>query len=159
MAYFREHNVDVRMVRIFNTYGPRIRPDGAYARAVPRFILQAIGNKEITVYGNGLQTRSFTYVTDTITGILSAFCSDSAAGEVFNIGNSEEITILELAKRLKEISRCNSSLVFCPLPEDDPKRRKPDLKKAEKELKWCPKVSLEKGLARTVYWFEKSLNQ
>ena len=156
MAYFREHKLDIRIARIFNTYGPRIRPDGTYARALPRFILQALENKDITIYGDGSQTRSFTYVTDTIIGILSVFCNENAIGEVFNIGNCDEMTILELAKRIKQIVSCKSNLVFLPLPVDDPRRRKPDIRKAEKELNWRPRVSLEEGVLRTVSWFKEN---
>jgi len=158
MAYYREHKLDVRIVRIFNTYGPRIRPDGAYARALPRFTLQALSNKDITVYGDGSQTRSFTYVTDTITGILSAFCNENAVGEVFNIGNSEEITILDLAERIRRIVRSKSNLVFYPLPKDDPRRRKPNTSKAEQKLNWRPEMSMDKGLNRTVTWFNQVPN-
>jgi UDP-glucuronate decarboxylase len=157
MAYFREHQVDVRIARIFNTYGPRIKPDGAYARVVPRFILQALGNQDITVYGDGSQTRSFTYVTDTIKGILSVFCAETVAGEVFNIGTSEETTVLKLAEILKKSAGSTSKIVFLPLPMDDPKRRKPDIGKAERKLKWQPNVLLEEGLNRTLSWFKESV--
>lgn len=156
MAYFREHKVDVRIVRIFNTYGPRIRPDGAYARVVPRFILQALGKQDITVYGDGSQTRSFTYVTDTIKGILSVFCAETVAGEVFNIGSSEETTVLELAETLRKSTRSKSKIIFLPLPMDDPRRRKPDTGKAERKLKWQPNVVLKEGLNRTLSWFKQA---
>ncbi len=156
MAYFREHQVDVRIVRIFNTYGPRIRPDGAYARVVPRFILQALRKQDITVYGDGSQTRSFTYVTDTIKGILSVFRSDEAVGEVFNIGTSEETSILNLAEKIEKAVGSSSKIVFYQLPEDDPKRRKPDSRKAESLLKWYPQVGLDVGLDRTISWFKSS---
>jgi UDP-glucuronate decarboxylase len=154
MAYLREYGLDVRVVRIFNTYGPRIRPDGVYARALPRFIAQALGDKDITVYGDGSQTRSFAYVTDTITGILSVFCSENTAGEVFNIGDSKETTVLELAKLIRLSTQSKSSLSFSPLPADDPRRRKPNLQKAEKILTWKPSVALEEGVSRTISWFK-----
>ena len=153
MAYYREHELDVRIVRIHNSYGPRMRADGVYGRALPRFILQALKGIHITVYGNGCQTRSFCYISDTLKGVLSAFCNDKAKGEVFNIGSSQEITILELAEKIKKIVGSKSRIVFRPLPKDDPKRRKPDINKAEKVLNWHPEVSLEEGLGRTTRWF------
>jgi len=157
-AYFREHQVDVRIARIFNTYGPRIRPDGAYARVVPRFILQALRKQDMTVYGDGSQTRSFTYVTDTIKGILSVFCTEGVAGEMFNIGNSEENTVLELAEIVKKSVGSPSKIVFLPLPMDDPKRRNPDIGKAERKLKWHPEMGLGEGLNRTISWFKQHTN-
>lgn len=153
IAYHRQYGVDSRIVRIFNTYGPRIRADGAYARALPRFILQALNNEDISVYGDGSQTRSFCYVTDTLRGILSAFSADVAEGEVFNIGNPEEVTILELAEKIRNTARSNSKIRFCPLPPDDPKRRRPDITKAKKILNWSPRVSLTEGLNKTIKWF------
>lgn len=156
MAYSREHQVDARIARIFNTYGPRIRPDGAYARVVPRFIFQVLGKQDMTVYGDGSQTRSFTYVTDTIKGILSVFCAETVAGEVFNIGTSEETTVLELAEILKKSAGSTSKIVFLPLPMDDPKRRKPDIGKAERKLGWHPNVPLNEGLSRTLSWFKEA---
>jgi UDP-glucuronate decarboxylase len=158
MAYFREHQVDVRIARIFNTYGPRIRPDGAYARVVPRFILQALGKQDITVYGDGSQTRSFTYVTDTLKGILSVFCAETLGGEEFNIGTSEETTVLELAEIVKKSVGSPSKIVFLPLPMDDPKRRNPDIGKAERKLKWHPEMGLGEGLNRTISWFKQHTN-
>lgn len=159
MAYHREHASDVRIVRIYNTYGPRMRPDELYGRAVPRFILQALNDCDITVYGDGSQTRSFGYVSDTLRGILSVSCNDEANGKVFNIGNPQETTIIDLAKKVKEITGSKSKIVFCPLPEDDPRRRKPEIKKAIKELGWYPKVILEEGLARTIKWFSGKANE
>jgi UDP-glucuronate decarboxylase len=155
MAYNREYKLNMRIARIHNTYGPRMRGDGAYARALPRFILQAMKGDDITVYGDGLQTRSFTYVSDTIRGILSAFYSNKTRGEVFNIGNPQETTILDLAKKIKEAINDNASIKFCPLPADDPKRRRPDIKRAKNILYWYPKVGLDQGLLRTIEWFRR----
>lgn len=152
MAYRRQHNLDTRIARIFNTYGPRIRLDGIYGRVVPRFIGQALNGEPLTVFGNGLQTRSFTYVTDQIWGLLRLASLDAAPGQVINIGNTDEITILALAKKVIELTGSSSEISFSPLPEDDPLRRRPDITRARKVLCWEPKVPLEKGLARTIEW-------
>lgn len=153
-AYHREYGLDVRIARVFNSYGPRIRSDGFYARAVPRFVAQALANKPITVYGDGMQTRSFCYIRDTITGLLCLLTNKKAEGKAVNIGNPEETTILELANTVKRFTKSISSIVFRPLPEDDPKKRCPDISKAERLLGWKPKISLEQGLMRTVSWFQ-----
>lgn len=154
MAYRRQYGLDIRITRIHNTYGPRIRSDGNYARALPRFIDQALKGEDITVYGDGSQTRSFCYVSDTIRGIIAAIYNDRAEGEVFNIGNPYEISILGLAEKIKELTHSTSKIVFRPLPEDDPKRRSPSILKAKKRLNWQPKISLEDGLKRTIKWFK-----
>jgi len=152
-AYNREYGLNVKIARIFNSYGPRIRADGLYGRAVPRFILQALNNQPITVYGDGQQTRSFCYVSDTILGLLRLTTSKKASGEPVNIGNPNEITILTLAKTVKAIAKSTSPIVFRSLPEDDPKRRCPEMSKAKKFLEWHPKMNLKKGLQRTINWF------
>jgi len=154
MAYARQHRLDVRIARIFNTYGPRMRADGVYGRVIPRFIHQALNNRPITIFGDGKQTRSFCYVTDQIEGLLRLAWFDSASGEVVNIGNPKEMTILELAEIVKEITNSNSPLEFHPLPPDDPKRRCPEISKAKKLLNWEPKVKLEEGLKKTIEWFK-----
>jgi UDP-glucuronate decarboxylase len=153
MAYSKQYGLDVRVPRIFNSYGPRLREDGLYGRALSRFILQALTNQHITVYGNGKQTRSFCYITDTVTGLLLLASGTKAKGEVVNIGNTKEITILELAQKIKETTRTKSNIEFYPLPKDDPKRRCPDTKKLEGLVDWRPSVGLEFGLERTVAWF------
>ncbi|MEM3737530.1 MAG: UDP-glucuronic acid decarboxylase family protein [Candidatus Bathyarchaeia archaeon] len=153
VAYIREYGLDVRVVRIFNTYGPRIRADGAYARALPRFITQALRGADITVYGDGSQTRSFCYITDTLIGIWDILTNPKARGEIFNIGNPHEITILQLAEKIKEITQSKSKITFHPLPRDDPKRRCPDITKAKTILGWQPETTLEEGLTKTVNWF------
>jgi UDP-glucuronate decarboxylase len=157
MAYSRTYQLDVRIVRIFNTYGPRIRADGAYARAVPRFIRQALSNEEITVFGDGSQTRSFCYITDTIAGILRTVTCSAARGQVLNIGSPAEITISDLARTVKRLTRTASRIVYKPLPPDDPKRRRPDISKARELLSWSPEVSLEDGLARTISWVRNTI--
>jgi UDP-glucuronate decarboxylase len=153
MAYHKQYGVDVRIPRIFNSYGPRLREDGLYGRAMSRFIMQALADKPITVYGDGKQTRSFCYVTDTVTGLMLLTVNKKAKGEVVNVGNSQEITILELAEKIKEVTKCKSNLTFHPLPKDDPKRRCPDTSKLERLVKWNPKVKFEAGLNRVITWF------
>ena len=157
-AYHREHGSDIKIARIFNTFGPRLRADGTYARALSRFIVQALANRDITVYGDGSQTRSFCYVSDTITALLLQMSCGEAEGEVINIGNPGEIRILELAQRIKALTGNGSGITFHPLPLDDPRRRCPNIKKAKKLLGWQPKVSLEEGLTKTIKWFEKSVH-
>lgn len=156
MAYYKQHNLDTRIARIFNTYGPRIRMDGIYGRVIPRFIGQALNGEPVTVFGDGSQTRSFTYVTDQIEGLLRLALLDAARGQVINIGNVNEITVLELAKKVIEITGSSSAISFHPLPQDDPLRRRPDITCAKQLLYWEPKVPLEKGLVRTIEWIKMS---
>jgi UDP-glucuronate decarboxylase len=153
MAYNKQYGIDVRIPRIFNTYGPRLREDGLYGRAMSRFIHQAITNQPITVYGNGKQTRSFCYITDTIIGLMLLTTNPKAKGEVINVGNPQEKTILELATKIKEITKSKSEITFHPLPKDDPKRRCPDTTKLENLAGWKPNVTFEDGLERTITWF------
>ncbi len=154
MAYRSQHGMDTRMVRIFNTYGPKMRADDIYGRVVPRFIEQALNNDPITVFGDGTQTRSFTYITDQVEGILRLASTDKASGEVVNIGNDKERTILDLALMVKELTGSSSDITFHPLPVDDPKRRCPDISKAKRLLKWQPKVGLKEGLLKTINAFK-----
>lgn len=155
VAYQRQHGLDTRIARIFNTYGPRIRMDGIYGRVVPRFIDQALKGDPLTVFGDGLQTRSFTYVTDQIEGLLRLASLDGAKNEVINIGNTNEVTVIELARKIISLTHSISDIMYEPLPEDDPVRRNPDISRAEKLLKWKPKVQLETGLTRTIEWIRK----
>lgn len=157
MAYFREHGVDVRILRIFNTYGPRMRLDDG--RVIPNFIGQALRDEPLTVYGDGSQTRSFCYIDDLVEGIFIATMKEGLEGEVFNLGNPEEYPIIELAKKIIEITGSNSSIEFLPLPEDDPKRRCPDISKAKNILGWEPKISLDEGLKLTIEYFSKKINR
>jgi UDP-glucuronate decarboxylase len=158
MAYSKQHGLDVRVPRIFNSYGPRLREDGLYGRALSRFILQALTNQPITVYGDGKQTRSFCYITDTVTGLMLLTTNPKAKGEVVNVGNTKEITILSLAEKVKEATKTKSAIEFHPLPKDDPKRRCPDTRKLERLVDWKPNIPLEKGLTRTAKWFLSNKN-
>jgi UDP-glucuronate decarboxylase len=153
MAYSKQYGLDVRIPRIFNSYGPRLREDGLYGRALSRFISQALSGQPITVYGEGKQTRSFCYITDTVTGLLLLTANPKAKGEVVNIGNSQEISILDLAQLIKKDTNTKSTIEFHPLPKDDPRRRRPDTSKLEGLVGWKPDVSLDYGLKRTIEWF------
>jgi nucleoside-diphosphate-sugar epimerase len=153
MAYHRFHGVDVRIVRIFNTFGPRMRPDDG--RAVSNFLVQALQGKPITVFGDGSQTRSFCYVDDEVRGFLGLLESDHV-GPV-NVGNPAEYTILQLAELAVEVTGSSSDIVFEPLPEDDPARRRPDISLARSLFGWEPEVDLRDGLARTADYFREAL--
>ncbi|MCD6050517.1 MAG: NAD-dependent epimerase/dehydratase family protein [Verrucomicrobia bacterium] len=150
MAYHRQHKMETRIVRIFNTYGPRMRlRDG---RVVPAFISQALGNKPVTVFGEGKQTRSFCYCADLIEGIYRLMMSDYPLP--VNIGNPHEMTMLEFAEQIIRITGSKSRIVFKPLPQDDPKQRRPDITKAKQLLKWEPKVPFAEGMRRTIEYFK-----
>jgi dTDP-glucose 4,6-dehydratase len=152
MAYHRFHGVDTRIVRIFNTYGQRMRlTDG---RAIPTFIRQAMAGEPLTVNGDGSQTRSFTYVTDLVDGIWKLM--NASVNDPVNIGNPREMTLLELAKRVLALSGSRSELVFTALPEDDPKVRQPDITRARTLLGWEPRVELDDGLRQTIDWYRRS---
>ncbi|HLG53757.1 MAG TPA: UDP-glucuronic acid decarboxylase family protein [Vicinamibacterales bacterium] len=153
MAYHRVHAVDAKIVRIFNTYGPRMRlRDG---RAVPAFMSQALANEDVTIFGDGTQTRSFCYVTDLVDGILGLMDSDT--NEPMNIGNPHEVTIEQIARTIIRLVGSTSRLVYRPLPVDDPKQRQPDITRARTLLGWEPKVGLEEGLLKTVGYFKTKL--
>ncbi len=153
MAYHRTHGVDTRIIRIFNTYGPRMRmQDG---RAIPAFITQALKNEPITAFGDGSQTRSFGYIDDLVEGIVRL--SRSSYHEPVNMGNPEEYTILQLAEKIIEFTKSKSRVEFHPLPQDDPKQRCPDITVAKRELKWEPKIKLTEGLRPTIEWFAKQM--
>jgi dTDP-glucose 4,6-dehydratase len=157
MAYHRSHGVDTRIVRIFNTYGPRMRPrDG---RVVSNFIVQALRGEPLTVYGSGDQTRSFCYVDDEIEGITRLLLAPNceAIHQPVNIGNPEERTVLEIARLVLELTSSASRLVFSALPEDDPKVRRPDIGRARELLQWCPGISLEAGLRQTIQYFRNKI--
>ena len=149
MAYHRYHNMEVRIVRIFNTYGPRMRKNDG--RAIPAFLSQALEGKNMTVFGDGSQTRSFCYVTDLVEGIYRLLLSKE--NSPVNIGNPTELSLIQLAQVIKRLTKSKSKIVFRPLPEDDPKVRKPDISKAIRLLKWKPKVALDEGLRKTIDWF------
>lgn len=153
MAYHNYHNVETRIIRIFNTYGPRMRLDDG--RALPTFMSQALKGEDITVYGDGLQTRSFCYVDDLVDGIYRLLLSDYH--RPVNIGNPSEITLLQFAEEVQKLVGTNSKIVFEPLPQDDPKQRQPDITKAKEILGWSPKVDRHEGLKRTLEYFKQSL--
>jgi dTDP-glucose 4,6-dehydratase len=150
LAYHRYHGLDTRIVRIFNTYGPRMRPNDG--RAVCTFITQALDGQDLTLFGDGSQTRSFCYVTDLVDGILRLF--DSSEPDPVNIGNPDEIPVRKLAEEVIELTGAKSKLVTRPLPQDDPKQRRPDITRARTLLDWEPKVQLEEGLVKTIEYFK-----
>jgi len=152
MAYHRVHGLDTRIVRIFNTYGPRMRKNDG--RAVPNFIMQALTGKALTVYGKGGQTRSFCYIDDLVRGIYALM--SSRINEPVNIGNPNEVTVSEIAKLIIKITGSRSKITHKALPEDDPKLRRPDIKKARRYLKWAPQVPLEEGLGNTIKYFRNT---
>ena len=152
-TYSRTYNLNTKIVRIFNTYGPRMQLNDG--RVVTNFIVQALKGEDITVYGDGSQTRSFSYVDDTVNGIIALM--ESSYNEVFNIGNPNEITINELASKIIELTNSNSKLINKLLPQDDPKQRQPDITKAKSLLKWQPEVELEVGLSKTIEWISSEL--
>ncbi len=156
-VWAREKGVDIRTVRIFNTYGPRMDPkDG---RIFPNFITQALKGEPITVYGDGSQTRSFCFVSDLVAGMMAVMETDNARDEVYNLGNPQEETVLTTAKKIKAMTQSESKIVFEPLPQDDPSRRRPDIGKIKSEIGWEPNVDLETGLRETINYFREKLNQ
>ena len=153
MAYHRAHGVDTRIVRIFNTFGPRMRLNDG--RAIPAFMSQALTGAPLTVFGDGSQTRSFQYIDDLIEGLWRLM--NAKVHEPVNLGNPQEMTLLELAKRILRLAGSHSEIVFRPLPEDDPKVRQPDISRARQLLKWEPRVDADEGLRLTLEWFRKKL--
>ena len=148
--YHREHGVDIKVIRIFNTYGPRMNPDDG--RVVSNFIVQALKGENITIYGDGTQTRSFCYVDDLIEGMYRMMNSEDFTGPV-NLGNPGEFTMIELAEKIIELTHSSSKLVYCPLPSDDPTQRRPVIEMAKDRLGWEPKITLEEGLKKTIEYF------
>lgn len=152
MDYHRQNNVDIKIIRIFNTYGPRMRPDDG--RVVSNFIMQALRGEDITIYGDGKQTRSFQYVDDLIEGMLRMMATENFTGPV-NLGNPGEFTMIELAEMILKMTNSNSKIIFTPLPADDPKQRKPNISLAKDKLNdWEPKIRLEEGLIETIKYFK-----
>ncbi|PIQ78794.1 MAG: NAD-dependent dehydratase [Parcubacteria group bacterium CG11_big_fil_rev_8_21_14_0_20_41_14] len=151
-AYHRQHDVDIRIVRLFNVYGPRMATNDG--RVMPNFIQQALNNQSITIYGTGDQTRSFCYVDDMVSGLISMMNSDNTNGPI-NLGNPAEITMRSLAQTIIRLTNSESELSYLPLPEDDPHRRKPDITLAQKKLNWDPIIDLETGLQKTIDYFNK----
>ena len=153
-SYNRIYNIDSRIVRLFNTYGPKMQINDG--RVVTNFIVQALNGEDITIYGKGNQTRSFCYVSDTVAGIIKAM--DSESNEVFNIGNPDEITILQLAETIIQLTESKSGVKYQELPDDDPSQRKPDIDKAINILDWKPDIGLEEGLNKTIVWVKANLH-
>ena len=154
-TYSRSYGLKTKIVRIFNTYGPRMQLNDG--RVVTNFIVQALRNENITIYGDGTQTRSFSYVEDTVAGIISLM--NSTEYDVFNIGNPNEMTVGQLAEKFIELTDSTSEIKYLELPNDDPKQRKPDITKAKTKLNWEPKVNLDEGLAKTITWVEEQLSK
>jgi UDP-glucuronate decarboxylase len=152
--YHRQNRVDIRVVRIFNTYGPRMHPDDG--RVVSNFIVQSLRGSDLTLYGDGSQTRSFCYVDDLIEGLVRMMNIEGFTGPV-NIGNPDEFTIRELAEKVCKLTKAKSKIVFKPLPQDDPKQRQPDIALAEKRLGWKPAIPLDDGLRKTIDYFKLNL--
>lgn len=154
--YYRQHNLDIKVVRIFNTYGPRMHPNDG--RVVSNFITQALKGENITIYGDGSQTRSFCYVDDLIEGFVRVMASEKSVTGPINLGNPGEFSILGLAEKIIQLTGSKSQIIFMPLPIDDPKQRQPDIALAKEKLSWQPKVNLEDGLKETISYFKNLLN-
>ena len=154
-TYSRSYDLKTKIVRIFNTYGPRMQLNDG--RVVTNFIVQALRNENITIYGDGTQTRSFSYVEDTVAGIISLM--NSTEYDVFNIGNPNEMTVGQLAEKIIKLTDSTSEIKYLELPNDDPKQRKPDITKAKTKLNWEPKVNLDEGLSKTITWVEEQLSK
>jgi dTDP-glucose 4,6-dehydratase len=154
-TYARSYNLKTKIIRIFNTYGPNMQLNDG--RVVTNLIVQALNNEDLTIYGDGTQTRSFSYVSDTVAGIIAMM--NSRHYEVFNIGNPYEITVEELAETILKLTDSKSKIIYKPLPNDDPKQRKPDITKAKDKLNWEPKVDLETGLTSTIDWIKEELSK
>jgi len=155
--YYRQHNLDIKVARIFNTYGPRMHPNDG--RVVSNFIIQALNNDQITIYGKGKQTRSFCYVDDLIEAFIRFMNTDKGFTGPVNLGNPAEFSILELAEIVIDLTGSKSQLVFKPLPEDDPQQRQPDISVAKEKLNWEPKIGLKEGLQKTIQYFDRILSQ
>ena len=154
MAYHRQHGIDTRIARIFNTYGPRMRQDDG--RVIPNFITQALRDEPLTVFGDGSQTRSFCYISDLVAAICKLMLSDVI--EPVNLGNPHDMTIKELAEKIISVTGSSSTITYRPLPQDDPKTRRPDITRAQNLLGWQPRATLEDGLCATIGWFKNQLN-
>ena len=154
MAYHRQHGIDTRIARIFNTYGPKMRQDDG--RVIPNFITQALRDEPLTVFGDGSQTRSFCYISDLVAAICKLMLSDVI--EPVNLGNPHDMTIKELAEKIISVTGSSSTITYRPLPQDDPKTRRPDITRAQNLLGWQPQMTLEDGLCATIGWFKNQLN-
>lgn len=150
-VFLHKYNVDARVVRIFNTYGPKMRTDDG--RALITFVIEALNNQPLTIFGDGSQTRSFCYVDDLVDGLMKAMFTDGTKGEVFNLGNPEEYSMNDLARKIKEMTESQSEIIYKELPPDDPKQRRPDIGKAERVLNWKPQISVDEGLQKTIEYY------
>jgi len=150
--YHKQNNVKIKIIRIFNTYGPRMHPDDG--RVVSNFIVQALKNQDITIYGEGQQTRSFQYIDDLVEGMIRMMASSDELTGPINMGNPNEFTILELAEKVIELTKSKSKIIYKPLPQDDPMMRQPNISLAKKELNWSPKIELDEGLLKTIEFFK-----
>ena len=157
MEFYRQYKVDVRIVRIFNTYGPHSQMDDG--RIVPNFITQALNGQLLTIHGDGLQTRSLCYVTDLVDGLMRAMFMSGTTGEIYNLGNPEEHTVREYAELIIRLCESPSQFVFEPKRQDDPERRQPDISKAKEKLHWAPRMDLETGMQKTIAWFRQERAQ
>lgn len=155
LAYHREHGIDTKIIRIFNTYGERMRPEDG--RVIPNFISQALSRKALTVYGTGSQTRSYCYVNDLVRGIVCVM--NSRLNRPVNLGNPNEMSVLLLAKKIQKLTGSNSRIVYKPLPQDDPKQRCPDISLAKRELGWSPQIALDSGLIKTIEYFKTKIQR
>lgn len=155
--YWRQHHIPIKVARIFNTYGPRMHPNDG--RVVSNFIVQALLNRDITIYGSGSQTRSFCFVDDLVNGLIRFMATEDSVTGPLNIGNPAEYTILELASTIVEMTNSRSNIVFRPLPEDDPRQRQPDISRAKDHLSWSPTIPLREGLQKTINYFEQVVTQ
>lgn len=155
IAFYKEYDVDVRIARIFNTYGPRLDPGAPYSRVVTRFVERALKGLPLEVHGDGLQTRSFTFISDTVRALLKLGCCEKCSGDVLNVGNDEEVTIRELAELVLKLTGSNSPIIHVPPRPLDPRRRKPNIKKARELLGWEPLVPLAEGLKLTIEWYRR----
>ena len=153
--FHKKHDLDVRIARIFNTYGPRMSPSDG--RVISNFIVQALKNEPITVYGDGSQTRSFCHVSDMVDGLMKLMFTDGLGGNVINLGSRDEVAVLEVAKLIKKLTGSKSEITFKPLPKNDPKRRNPDISKAKNLLGWEPSIALDEGLHKTIEYFRSVL--
>lgn len=153
--YYRQLKIKIKVIRIFNTYGPKMQPDDG--RVISNFIVQSLNNKDITIYGDGSQTRSFCYIDDLVEGIIKMMGSREDFVGPVNLGNPVEFTILDLAKKIIKLTNSKSKIIYKPLPEDDPKQRQPNIKLAHKELKWVPQIQLAEGLKKTISYFDRLL--
>ena len=154
--YYRQLRIKIKVIRIFNTYGPKMQPDDG--RVISNFIVQSLKNKDITIYGDGSQTRSFCYIDDLVEGIIKMMNSREDFVGPVNLGTPKECSILELAKKIIKLTNSKSKIIYKPLPEDDPKQRQPNIELAHKELKWEPQIQLEEGLKKTINYFERLLS-